>query len=66
MDARFEQAVAAGGTVLRPVADMFYGDRTGCLRDPFGHVWFLSTHREDLSEEEIAQRAKVMFQQGQD
>jgi PhnB protein len=45
---------------------MFYGDRTGCLRDPFGHVWFLSTHREDLSEEEIAQRAKVMFQQGQD
>jgi PhnB protein len=64
VDKRFEQAVAAGATVLRPVADMFYGDRIGCLKDPFGHVWFLSTHKEDLTEEQIAERAKAMFQQG--
>lgn len=62
-DRVFEQAVAAGATVLRPVADMFYGDRIGCLKDPYGHVWFVSTHREDLSEQEIFERAKKMFEQ---
>jgi len=57
VDATFNQAVAAGAKVKRPVADEFYGDRVGGLEDPFGHVWWLSTHTEDLSEEEIDKRA---------
>ncbi len=45
VDALFEQAIAAGGTETRPVADQFYGDRSGSLKDPFGHSWHLSTHK---------------------
>jgi PhnB protein len=56
VDALFTQAVAAGATAKRPVADQFYGDRTGTLVDPFGHVWSIATHKEDLSMEEIRQR----------
>ncbi|WP_240476458.1 hypothetical protein [Marinobacterium rhizophilum] len=63
MDARFAQAVAAGATVLSPVKDQFYGDRLGSLKDPYGHVWFLSTHIEDLSEAQIAARAQNLFAQ---
>ncbi|MFC6672136.1 VOC family protein [Marinobacterium aestuariivivens] len=66
VDARFEQAVAAGATVLRPVQDQFYGDRLGALKDPFGHVWFVSTHKEDLTEAQIAERARAIFQQSGD
>lgn len=61
VDALFEQAVAAGATVTRPVENQFYGDRTGTLADPFGHLWFLATHKEDLSPEEIDKRADAMF-----
>jgi len=50
------QAVAAGAKLLRPVADQFYGDRSGTLEDPFGHRWFIATHKEDLSPEEVQQR----------
>ena len=63
VDARFAQAVAAGATVLSPVKDQFYGDRLGSLKDPYGHVWFLSTHIEDLSEAQIAERAQKLFAQ---
>lgn len=56
-DAVFNRAVAAGATVRRPVADQFYGDRSGGVEDPFGHVWWISTHKEDLSPEEIERRA---------
>jgi PhnB protein len=56
VDARFQQAVAAGATVLRPVVDQFYGDRSGTLKDPFGHVWTLATHTEDVPMEEIERR----------
>jgi PhnB protein len=56
-DATFQQAVAAGATVRRPIADQFYGDRLGGLTDPFGHTWWISTHIEDLSPEEIEKRA---------
>src|SRR6266571_1815575 len=49
VDRWFERATAAGGKVTRPVADQFYGDRTGTLIDPFGHVWSISTHVEDVS-----------------
>ena len=64
VDARFDRAIRAGGTVVRPVQDQFYGDRLGALKDPYGHVWFVSTHKEDLAEEQIAERARAMFQQG--
>jgi PhnB protein len=56
VDARFAQAVASGARELRPVRDQFYGDRTGMLQDPFGHVWTIATHLEDLSPEEIDRR----------
>jgi PhnB protein len=57
VDALFAQAVAAGATVVRPLKDEFYGDRAGGLRDPFGHLWHLATHKEDLTPEQIGQRA---------
>ena len=57
VDARVQQAVAAGAKVLKPVADQFYDDQSGSIEDPFGHVWHVSTHKEDLSPEEIRRRA---------
>ena len=62
VDARFAQAIAAGATVKRAVADQFYGDRTGTLADPFGHVWSLATHKEDVSMEEMQRRTAKMGQ----
>lgn len=56
-DAWFERAVAAGAKVVRPLADQFYGDRGGGLEDPFGHSWFISTHKEDVPEDEMQRRA---------
>jgi PhnB protein len=58
-DATFEQAQKAGATVVAELEDMFWGDRFGSLADPFGHVWSVATHIEDLSEEEIAERSKA-------
>src|SRR5262245_55785173 len=52
VDAVFSQAVAAGAKVKQPVKDQFYGDRSGTLEDPFGHIWTVATHKEDLSMEE--------------
>ena len=60
VDATFAQAVAAGATVRRPVADQFYGDRMGTLADPFGHVWSIGTHREDVSLDEMQRRMAAM------
>jgi len=57
-DAWFNRAVEAGAKVTRPLADQFYGDRGGMVEDPFGHSWYLATHVEDVSEEELAERAK--------
>jgi PhnB protein len=57
VDRMFSQAVRAGATIVRPVKDEFYGDRAGGLKDPFGHLWHISTHKEDLTPEEIEQRA---------
>ncbi len=56
VDAAYERAIAAGATAERPVEKQFYGDRSGTVIDPFGHSWTLSTHVEDLSEEEIQRR----------
>ncbi len=63
VDAFVERAVAAGATLTMPVADQFWGDRSGCLQDPFGHRWMFSSHIEDVSEEDMAQRATQMFGQ---
>ena len=57
VDQLFKQAVAAGAKEERPVKDQFYGDRSGTLRDPFGHQWTIATHKEDLTPEEIGKRA---------
>ena len=56
VDAVVERAVAAGATVLQPVADQFYGDRSGQFEDPFGHRWNVATHVEDVPPEEMAKR----------
>lgn len=58
-DALFERAVKAGATVARPLANQFYGDRTGGVKDPFGYEWYISTHVEDVSPEEMERRMKA-------
>ncbi len=58
VDTVFKQAIAAGGKEQRPVKDQFYGDRSGTLEDPFGHVWHVATHKEDVSPEEMERRMK--------
>ncbi len=60
VDTVFQRAIDAGSTQLRPVVDQFYGDRSGTFQDPFGHVWTVATHIEDLTEEELAERMKSM------
>ena len=57
VDTVFKRAVGAGAKELRPVADQFYGDRMGTLEDPFGHVWSVATHTEDVSPDEMQRRA---------
>ncbi len=56
VDRVFAQAIAAGAKQLRPVENQFYGDRTGTLADPFGHVWSIATHVEDVSPDELNAR----------
>jgi PhnB protein len=56
VDRVFQRAIAAGGKEIRPVQDQFYGDRSGMLADPFGHVWTIATHQEDVSAEEMNRR----------
>ncbi|MGC5701008.1 VOC family protein [Pseudomonas sp. NFXW11] len=63
VDRSFARAVAAGGVAVEPVKNQFYGDRSGSLRDPFGHVWFLASRQENLSIEEINRRAREMYLQ---
>jgi len=60
-DALFRQAVAAGAKEDRPVEDQFYGDRMGSVVDPFGHRWFVATHKEDVSPEEMKKRMAEMM-----
>jgi PhnB protein len=63
VDSSFSRAVAAGAKPLRPVADQFYGDRSGTFEDPFGHVWTISTHKEDVPPEELRRRAEALMKQ---
>ena len=62
VDKSFAQAIAAGGKVKNAVKDQFYGDRSGTLVDPFGHVWTVATHIEDVSMDEINRRMAKMMQ----
>ena len=59
VDVVFERALKAGAKAQRPVANQFYGDRTGTLEDPFGHVWTVATHVEDVPPEEMRRRAEA-------
>jgi len=59
VDAVVKQAVEAGATVTMEVEDQFWGDRFGTVQDPFGHLWSIATHVEDVPPEEMAERAKA-------
>jgi PhnB protein len=61
VDATIAQAVKAGATVKMPATDMFWGDRYGLINDPFGHAWSISTHKEDLTPEQIQKRGNEAF-----
>jgi PhnB protein len=65
VDALYAQAVAAGAKSTRPVKDEFYGDRAGGLDDPFGHKWYIATHKEDVPAEEMKKRAAEAMSQSQ-
>jgi PhnB protein len=56
------KAVAGGAKILKPVEDQFYGDRSGFIQDPFGHLWGIATHKEDVSAKEMEKRAKKAAQ----
>jgi len=57
VDSVFNDAIAAGGRQLLPVQDQFYGDRSGGITDPFGHIWYVASRIENVSEDEINRRA---------
>lgn len=59
-DAAFDKAVAAGATVLRAVADQFYGFRSGCVTDPFGHVWMIQHQTENLTPQQMQERMNAI------
>jgi PhnB protein len=63
VDATFKQAVAAGGTISREIENQFYGDRSGAIKDPFGHTWYFATHVEDVPPEEMGRRAAELSRQ---
>ena len=63
VDQTFARAVAEGAKVINAVKDEFYGDRTGKLADPFGHVWYISTHKEDLTVGEMTKRYEDLMKQ---
>ena len=57
VDTMFKQAISRGAKEIKPLQDQFYGDRSGTLKDPFGHVWTVATHVEDVAPEEMERRA---------
>ena len=63
VDAAWKRAMDAGAKSVMPLADQFWGDRAGCLEDPFGHKWWLAQHIQDLSPEELRQKAEEAFSQ---
>lgn len=63
VDAAFKQAIAAGAKEVMPVMDMFWGDRCGTLKDPFGYQWMIGTHKQDLTNDQIQKGAEAFFAQ---
>jgi PhnB protein len=61
VDAFFKRALAAGARELKPIANQFYGDRSGQLEDPYGHLWWVATHKEDVAPEEMQKRVQALF-----
>jgi PhnB protein len=61
VDAAFERAVSAGASIVRPLKDQFYGERSGTVRDPFGHEWLLGGHLETVAPEEMQRRYTALF-----
>ena len=59
-DTLFKSAIAAGATVIRELENLFYGDRSGIVRDPNGNTWWIATHVEDVSDEEMGRRMREM------
>jgi PhnB protein len=66
VDSVFTKAIELGAKQVRPVHDQFYGDRAGTLEDPFGHVWIVGTHKEDISDHELNSRMADIMNQEQD
>lgn len=64
VDSQFAQAIAAGAKVVKPLANQFYGDRSGGLEDPFGYQWYLATHIEDVPPDEMQRRAEEAMKKG--
>jgi PhnB protein len=62
VDTVVKRAAAEGGKILKPVEDQFYGDRSGFIQDPFGHLWGVATHVEDVSPKELEERMKKVTQ----
>jgi uncharacterized glyoxalase superfamily protein PhnB len=62
VDAAYERAISAGASVVRPLQDQFYGERSGTVRDPFGHEWLLGGHLETVSTEEMQRRYTALFE----
>ena len=62
-DARYKRALEAGATSVMEPADQFYGDRNAGVKDPTGNIWWIATHFEDVSPEELARRAKTRMEQ---
>jgi PhnB protein len=63
VDTMFHKALSSGATVVKPLQDQFYGDRSGTVLDPFGHQWTLSTHIEDVPNDELNRRMEEMMKQ---
>ena len=64
-DTIYRQAIENGGTEVKPLQDQFYGDRSGTLTDPFGHVWTVATHKEDVAPEEMEKRLAALHSKSQ-
>jgi PhnB protein len=63
VDSVYQRAVKAGGNTVMEPTDMFYGDRSGAVKDPSGNSWFIATHKEDVAPQELAKRAEAFLKQ---
>ena len=62
VDDVFGRALKAGASSVKPVEDLFYGDRAGRIRDPFGHTWWIATRKETVAPDEMRRRAAEMYE----